>query len=71
MSMKSLEAAILNELRHMVDKRSIRQKDIQEWSTGKIDPHEGETYYYLPRVGVHVCVLTSALPKVARGEATA
>lgn len=56
MSFRELESAILMELREVSGNRKIRLKDIMEWSTGKIEPQEGETYFYLPRHGVHACV---------------
>lgn len=56
MSMRELEAGILAELKQVAKNTKIRQKDIMEWSTGKIEPQEGETYFYLPILGVHVCV---------------
>jgi hypothetical protein len=52
--MRSFEAAILAELRTITGNKKIRQKDIQEWRTAKIDPHEGETVVHLPTTGVWV-----------------
>lgn len=65
MSMRSLEAAILWELREVTKKRSIRQKDIQEWSTGTVKVSENETHFFLPMHNVNVAVLTTALGKRA------
>lgn len=63
MSMKSLEAAILNELRELTGKRSLRQKDIQEWSTGPLKQLDDETRFFLPGLAVSCAVKTEALPK--------
>jgi hypothetical protein len=56
MSMKSLEAAILAELRVVANNKKLRQKDIMEWSTGTVKAEEGETLYFLPMLKVHVSV---------------
>lgn len=55
MSMRSLEAEILAELRAVTGKMSLRQKDIMEWSTTKLEPQEGETLIHLSNVGAWVC----------------
>lgn len=55
MSMRELEAAILVELKQVAKNSQIRQKDIMEWSTGEIKPWEGETHFFLPILGVHIC----------------
>jgi hypothetical protein len=54
MSMKTLEAAILRELRSVTGNKKIRPKDIMEWSTGSISAREGETLVTLPELGVNV-----------------
>jgi hypothetical protein len=56
MSLKSLEAAILIELKRITGNNKFRQKDIMEWSTGEIKPQEGETVYHLPMHQVYVAV---------------
>ena len=68
MSMRSLETAILAELREVVGKRSIRLKDIQEWSTGDVKIQDGETLVILPDLKVNVAVKTECLGK-KRAEA--
>lgn len=56
MSMKTLEAAILKELREITKKPKLRQKDIVEWSTGDVKAEkEGEVVVRLPVMGVNVC----------------
>jgi hypothetical protein len=54
--MQSLERAVLAELRVVAKNSKLRQKDIMEWSTGKVEAQEGETLYFLPELGVNVSV---------------
>jgi len=54
MGMRGLEAAILRELREVTGNRKLRQKDIQEWTTGDIKPVEGEMVVYLPTLHINV-----------------
>jgi hypothetical protein len=63
MGMRSLEAAVLAELRTVAGRRSIRQKDIMEWSTGTVKTGPGETHFFLPELKVNLSVLTEALGK--------
>lgn len=63
MSMRSPESAILAELREVAGKRSIRLKDIMEWSTGNVKTEVGETHFFLPGLNVNCTVLTPALGK--------
>jgi hypothetical protein len=57
MSMKTLETAILAELKQVANNNKIRLKDLQEWRTGKeLDVQAGETYYYLPQLGISCAV---------------
>ncbi len=56
MSMRELEASILAELKQVAKNSKIRQKDIMEWSTGEVKAQEGETYFFLPNLKVHICV---------------
>ncbi len=56
MSFATLERAVLAELKVVAKNSKIRLKDIMEWSTGKVTPQEGETYYFLPDLKVHCCV---------------
>jgi hypothetical protein len=73
MSMRSLETAILNELRELTKVSGLRLKDIQEWSSGPIQEVDGETRFLLPMHGVYVAVKTGALGKrlIADPEVTA
>jgi hypothetical protein len=56
MSLKSLEAAILAELREVAKNAKIRQKDILEWSTSEVEARTGETLYFMPKLGIHAAV---------------
>lgn len=56
MSLREIETAMLAELREVADKRSIRLKDIMEWSTAPVQAQEGETLYFLPNLKIHVAV---------------
>ena len=56
MSMKTLEKAILSEARIVTKRPKLRMKDIMEWSTSNIKPHEGEQLYHLPNMGVNICI---------------
>lgn len=56
MGMRQLEALILVEAKEVTGNKKLRQKDILEWSTGEIKPHDGETVYSLPGVGVNIAV---------------
>jgi len=63
MSMRTLETAVLNELRYVAKRRSIRLKDIMEWSTGDVKVEAGETHFFLPTLKVNCAVKTEALGK--------
>jgi len=69
MSMRSFEAAILNEARQLIGKASLRQKDLQEWSSGEIKPREDERIFRLPLQGVWVSIKKTDLPKRLQSEA--
>lgn len=66
MSLRSFEAAILQEAREVVGKRGLRQKDIQEWSTTEVKPQSGERAFRLPRNGVWIAVKNDAVPKASQ-----
>lgn len=65
MGIRELEAAILAELKEVSGNKNLRQKDIMEWQTGtSLKAQDGETLYYLPVLGVSVCVkLPAPKPK--------
>ncbi len=56
MSLRSLESAIVSEARKIFNNQALRVKDLLEWTTGEITPHEGEVVAHLPKLGVNVAV---------------
>ena len=57
MSLRSLEADILYELRIVAKNRKIRQKDIMEWRSRKIESKAAdEQVFHLSKLGVWVAV---------------
>ena len=56
MSMKTLETAILIEAKQVTGNKKLRMKDIMEWTTGDIKPHDGERIYRLPDIGVNIAI---------------
>lgn len=67
MGIKQLEAAILVEARTVTGIKKLRQKDIMEWSSGKIEPREGEAVFRLPDIGVNIAVLDTLVSQ-AKGK---
>lgn len=56
MSMKTLETAILKEAKIVTKNNKLRQKDIMEWSTGKVKAEDGEAAYFLPELRINIAV---------------
>jgi len=56
MSMATLERAVLAGARVVLNNRKLKKADIQEWSTGEIEPHDGEVVVRVPDPGVFVAV---------------
>ena len=54
--MRELEKAILSEARCITKKPKLKMVDILEWSTSKIQKHEGETIYKLPDIEVNISI---------------
>lgn len=65
MGMRELERGILHEARIVTGIKSLKVKDLLEWSTGAVKKVAGETIYYLPDVGVNIAILTPK-PKGAK-----
>ena len=63
MSFKTLETAVLAELRSITGNTRLKMKNVMEWSTGEVKAHEGETYVFLPKLQVHVCYIDPKLAK--------
>lgn len=70
MSMASLERAILAGAKIVFCNNKLRNKDIQEWSTGTIEPHEGERVARVPDPGVYVAVKAEHDKRPVEVEAT-
>jgi hypothetical protein len=58
MSMATLERAVLTGAKIAFKNPKLKMKDIQEWSSGDITPHEGEVVRFVPDPGVFVAVKT-------------
>lgn len=56
LGLRRLESAILSELRVVKNDRSIKLKEIMEWSTGKVKIEEGEELVYLPELKINVAL---------------
>lgn len=56
MSMRSLENAILAGAKVVLNNPKLRMKDILEWTTGEVLPHDGEVVVRVPNPGVFVAV---------------
>jgi hypothetical protein len=56
MSLRSLEAEILKELRVVAKNSRLRQKDIREWRCGEMKERDGEQVYHLPKLNIDVAV---------------
>jgi hypothetical protein len=54
--MRDLESEILAELKAVAKNNKLRIKDMLEWTTGEIKPHEGEVVYNLPKLGINVAI---------------
>jgi hypothetical protein len=66
MTLRTLENAILVELRTVAKNPKLRLKDLLEWSTSEVSPHEGETVVYLPVLKVW-CAIKKELNRGANG----
>ena len=56
MGMRELEQSIIVEAREVSGNTKLKIKDMMEWSTGEIKPHEGEIVLACPRNGVNVAI---------------
>ena len=56
MGMTTLERAVLAGAKLAFNNPKLRMKDIQEWSTGDMDPMEGEVVVRVPNPGVYVAI---------------
>ena len=58
MSMQSLEQEIRQHTAMILKNPRLRNKDLLEWSTGTIEPRNGEVVVELPAMGISVAVKT-------------
>jgi hypothetical protein len=56
MSIRALESAITAEARRHFNNRTLRVKDLQEWSSAPIKAQAGEVTAKLPLNGVYVAI---------------
>lgn len=56
MSIRQLESAIIAEARRYFNNRTLRVKDLQEWSSAPIKAPTGEVTVKLPLNGVYVAI---------------
>jgi hypothetical protein len=57
MSLRSFETLILAAAKITLNNPKLRLKDIAEWSTGEVKPHEGEIVIALTEPRVNIAVL--------------
>jgi hypothetical protein len=60
MSMATLERAVLAGAKVALNNPKLRLKDIMEWSSGDIKPHDGEIVVHVCDPGVFVAVKTES-----------
>jgi hypothetical protein len=63
MAMTGFERELLAALKMQTGNRKLKEKDMLEWRTGKIEPRDGEQLVHLKHLGVWVCIPASAKPK--------
>jgi hypothetical protein len=56
MSIRQLESAITAEARRHFNNRTLRVKDLQEWSSAEIKAQAGEVTAFLPLNRLHVAI---------------
>jgi len=56
MSMATLERAVLAGAKLVFKNAKLKMKDIQEWSTGEVKPHDREVAAWVPDPGVFVAI---------------
>jgi hypothetical protein len=59
MGIRTLEAEIVQELRDVTGLKSLRQKDIVEWSTGNVKTEAGELLAHLPKLAINVAYVST------------
>ena len=56
MSMQALERQIRLKAAEILANPKLRNKDLLAWSTGPVEPEEGEIVIRCERLGINVCV---------------
>lgn len=60
MTMTAFERQILNELKRVTGNRKLKERDMLEWRSGKIEPRDGEKVIELKTLGVVVAIPSPA-----------
>ena len=68
MSMATLERAILAAAKVGFKNPKLKMKDIQEWCSGEIKPHEGEVVLWIPDPGVFVAIKSENDKRKPKGK---
>jgi hypothetical protein len=58
MGIRQLENTITLEARTIFNNPKLRVKDLIEWSTGEVNPQQGEVVAKMPRSGIYVVINT-------------
>jgi hypothetical protein len=54
--MATLKRAVLAGAKLAFNNPKLKMKDIQEWNSGEIKPHDGEEVIWVPDPGVYVAI---------------
>ena len=56
MSVSQLESVIWRECQRILENPKMRKKDLLEWSTGEVEPRDGEIAIYIDHLGITAVV---------------
>jgi hypothetical protein len=56
MTWGTLERAVLYNAKDVFKNKNLRLKDLMEWSTGQLEPHDGEVIAFIPNLKVWVAI---------------
>jgi hypothetical protein len=62
----SFNRELLSAARDVTGRRKLRLTDIVEWSCSEIAPQVGEELFFVPSMGVHICVVSLSPRKEVR-----
>ena len=65
--MTSFESMIWRECQRILENPKMRKKDLAEWSTGELEPRDGEIVIRVDSLGVNA-VVSAGLDRRARNE---